>query len=314
MSGRMRIWGVLAAVLGPGILAAGSAAAAEPNINRFGGDYASFNQRTNDPRECEAACAADRACRAWTSVRPGIQGPSAKCWLKNVIPAATASACCTSGVKAPRAVIPARVVDFCFSAYGDPERPFPGYVGPWQLGRVSIQGRGAVRSPDGALVSGGLISHTDALRDPRYPYHATTWQVVRALSLQRTGARTVLRLQVRVIGSNLADICPVGTSGAITLIDDKSPMANGQTNDGVGMEAPNPLSRAPDGGLACRTHTHGMNNSSVSWTDPPFGGRGGGMWATVSIGRPCGGRQAQPPPSARPPPHQSGGMIADPPQ
>ncbi len=194
----------------------------------------------------------------------------------------------------PAATAAAGVITFNFSAYGNPERPFPGYVGPWQLGPVTISGSGQIRDTDGALLSGGVIKHSDNLKDPRYPNHSTTWQVVRMIGIQSTGARTVMTLQVRVVASNYPYICPLGTYGVVTLIADKSLMANGQTNDGVGTQMPNPFSRAPDGGGACRTHTHGMNNTTTPWTDPPFGGLQGGvrggMWAIVNIGRgPSGG-------------------------
>ena len=312
-----RAWVVFAAVLCAGLVTV-SATAAEFNVDRPGGDFTSFNQRSTDPRECEAACSGAAACRAWTYVRPGVQGPTARCWLKSVVPAPRVSACCTSGVK-PLQPVPARAVQFCFGAYGNPERPGPGYVGRWQLGPVTMTGSGVVRFPDGALLSGGRINHTDNLQDRRYPFHATTWQVVRALGLQQTGAGTVLRLQVRVTGSNHTDICPVGTYGLLTLIENKSLMPNRQTRDGVGIETPNPPSRASDGGLACRTHTHGMNNTDVNWTDPQFGGfvngRPGGMWAYADIGHPCQGARSQAQPQqSPPPPHQSGGVIMDPPQ
>jgi hypothetical protein len=312
MTGFARVFSqFLAAALLVGLTAGLAAAAPEYSVNRPGGDYTSFNQRSNDPRECEAACSNDPSrCRAWTYVRPGVQGPTARCWLKNVVPGPRSDACCTSGVTNPQPAQSA-AIDFCFSAYGNPERPFPGYVGPFQLGPVRISGSGTIRVADGALLSGGQISHTDSLRDPRYPFHATTWQVVRGYGLQRTASGLILRLQVRVAASNHPDICPVGTYGVVTLVDDKSRLPNGQTNDGVGMVAPNPPAMAV-GGPACRTHVHGMNNSTVTWTDPPYGGAGGGMWASVTIGS-CRGSQTQQP-APPPPTHHEGGVFHDQPQ
>jgi hypothetical protein len=176
-------------------------------------------------------------------------------------------------------------IQFSFSGYGNPQRPFPGYVGPFQLGPVHISGSGEIRAKDGALLSGGRITHSDNLLDRRYPTHGTTWQVVKGLGVQRAGATTVLRLQVRVFSSNYLNICPVGTLGIIELIDDNSRLTNGYPRDGIRTEVPNPSSLAPDGGLACRTHSHGMNNTDVSWTDPPRGGPpSGGIWAIVEIG------------------------------
>lgn len=175
-------------------------------------------------------------------------------------------------------------IRFNFAGYGNPQRPFPGYAGPWQLGPVYVAGSGEIRASDGALLSGGRIAHTDSLRDRNYPNHSTTWQVIKGLGVQRTGVRTALRLQVQVVSSNYTRICPVGTLGIIDLIDDNSRLANGQTNDGILTTMPNPASFAPDGGLACRTHGHGMNNTDVAWTNPPRGGApSGGMWANVEI-------------------------------
>jgi hypothetical protein len=73
----------------------------EQNINRQGRDYSSFDQRTATPFECRNACANDSRCKAWTYVKPGIQGPKARCWLKDAVPQARSSNCCTSGVKRP---------------------------------------------------------------------------------------------------------------------------------------------------------------------------------------------------------------------
>lgn len=69
------------------------------NINLPGGDYRSFFQSSSDPRICAAACGNDGRCRAWTWVRPGVQGQRSKCWLKNRVPSARSSHCCVSGVK-----------------------------------------------------------------------------------------------------------------------------------------------------------------------------------------------------------------------
>ena len=70
----------------------------EPNTDRPGNDYTNFDLQAPDSNVCRAACGNDQKCLAWTYVRPGIQGPKARCWLKNVIPAAHANDCCMSGV------------------------------------------------------------------------------------------------------------------------------------------------------------------------------------------------------------------------
>jgi hypothetical protein len=74
--------------------------AAEYSIDRPGSDYKNFNLTKADPNLCLASCAGEAQCKAWTYVNPGVQGPQARCWLKNSVPPATANSCCTSGVKA----------------------------------------------------------------------------------------------------------------------------------------------------------------------------------------------------------------------
>ena len=70
----------------------------EADTNRQGSDYRDFEIQA-DPRVCANACATDSTCRAYTYVKPGIQGPNAHCWLKNQAPNASANGCCVSGVK-----------------------------------------------------------------------------------------------------------------------------------------------------------------------------------------------------------------------
>ena len=70
----------------------------ETGVNRPGGDYTSFDLPSADPAACQAACARDSRCRAFTYTVPGFQGPHARCWLKNVVPPPQSSTCCASGV------------------------------------------------------------------------------------------------------------------------------------------------------------------------------------------------------------------------
>ena len=70
----------------------------ERKIDRPGNDYKNFNLSVADSNQCRAACGTDKQCEAWTYVNPGVQGPTARCWLKNGVPAARTSDCCTSGV------------------------------------------------------------------------------------------------------------------------------------------------------------------------------------------------------------------------
>lgn len=68
-------------------------------IDRFGGDYRSFDTPL-DPAgtPCAAACEADSRCRAWTYVRPGYIGASARCYLKERVTRPRRKPCCISGV------------------------------------------------------------------------------------------------------------------------------------------------------------------------------------------------------------------------
>lgn len=172
---------------------------------------------------------------------------------------------------------------FNFSGYGNPQRPFPGYQGRFQLGPVWISGGGVIRAKDGKLLRGGYISHRDDLLAGRSRNHRTKWRVVRGLGVDSENGVTVLKLLVRITTSNYPRICPVGTQGVLSLTNDNSRMKNQQTRDSIQTQMPNPSSTAPDGGAACRTHTHGMNNVSYNWTDPPRGGPRGGNRADVNI-------------------------------
>ncbi len=71
----------------------------EFGIDRFGGDYRDF-EMSPDPAgaACNAACTADNRCRAWTYVRPGYIGASARCFLKDKLTRPRQKPCCISGV------------------------------------------------------------------------------------------------------------------------------------------------------------------------------------------------------------------------
>lgn len=73
--------------------------ALETNTDRPGMDYNSFDLSSANPSLCEQACNSDPDCRAFTYVKPGVQGTNARCWLKNGIPTAAPNDCCDSGVK-----------------------------------------------------------------------------------------------------------------------------------------------------------------------------------------------------------------------
>jgi PAN domain len=74
----------------------------ESNIDRPGSDYNNFDLTSAEPNLCKSACERDGPkCNAWTFVRPGVQGPNARCWLKNSVPPAFTNICCTSGAPGP---------------------------------------------------------------------------------------------------------------------------------------------------------------------------------------------------------------------
>jgi PAN domain len=70
----------------------------ERNIDRPGRDIMP-GAPSPDAAACSFACQASNQCRAFTFVRPGIQGPFGMCWLKNAVPRAVRNTCCTSGVR-----------------------------------------------------------------------------------------------------------------------------------------------------------------------------------------------------------------------
>lgn len=79
----------------PAVVAVG----VEVNTNRVGSDYTSFDLAQAVPEQCAARCTADGRCAAWTFVRPGVQGPSARCYLKDPAPPPTPNGCCVSGLR-----------------------------------------------------------------------------------------------------------------------------------------------------------------------------------------------------------------------
>jgi hypothetical protein len=69
------------------------------NTDLRGSSYRNFELATDSVTLCQNACKADAECLAWTYVHPGLQGTNAHCWLKNIIPPASANSCCTSGIE-----------------------------------------------------------------------------------------------------------------------------------------------------------------------------------------------------------------------
>jgi hypothetical protein len=71
----------------------------EMDTDRPGINYRSFDLDVPEPKRCQRTCQDDPKCNAWTYVKPGVQGPKARCWLKTGVPSAKPAQCCISGVK-----------------------------------------------------------------------------------------------------------------------------------------------------------------------------------------------------------------------
>jgi hypothetical protein len=69
-------------------------------VDRPGGDFYGFDLPNADHRLCEAECSVNGQCKSWAYVRPGVQGPAARCFMKNSAAIATnGNGCCVSGTK-----------------------------------------------------------------------------------------------------------------------------------------------------------------------------------------------------------------------
>lgn len=70
-----------------------------PGIDRPGSDITHFTLPAANPAMCQQQCADNAMCVSWVMVNPGVQGPSAVCWLKSGTPLEQADSCCTAGIK-----------------------------------------------------------------------------------------------------------------------------------------------------------------------------------------------------------------------
>jgi 1-phosphatidylinositol phosphodiesterase len=86
-------------VVTPGPTRVGHATDLEYGTDRPGMDINNFDLPSARPEDCRDACMNDARCVAFTYVNPGVQGPSARCWLKNPVPNPNPNNCCVSGVK-----------------------------------------------------------------------------------------------------------------------------------------------------------------------------------------------------------------------
>ena len=72
----------------------------EGAVDRAGADFSNFDLPDADARLCLGECSNNASCKAWAYVRPTVQGPHARCWLKNTTTIApVANGCCVSGTK-----------------------------------------------------------------------------------------------------------------------------------------------------------------------------------------------------------------------
>jgi len=69
----------------------------ENGIDRPGLDYRSLDIDTW--ASCQGWCEYEAQCSAWTFVQAGVQGPKARCWLKNAVPIPVSNSRTISGVK-----------------------------------------------------------------------------------------------------------------------------------------------------------------------------------------------------------------------
>lgn len=79
------------------------------NTDRPGADFFSFDLPEANSQLCRAMCARHAKCMAYTYVRPGHQGPRARCYLKRTAPPSRSSNCCASGAKSERGRITSTV-------------------------------------------------------------------------------------------------------------------------------------------------------------------------------------------------------------
>ncbi|HEY0478331.1 MAG TPA: PAN domain-containing protein [Kofleriaceae bacterium] len=74
----------------------------EQETNRAGTDFDNFDLPHAVPEECQARCAQDSRCLAFTYVAPGFNGasqPNAHCWLKSSVTSPSAGTGLVSGVR-----------------------------------------------------------------------------------------------------------------------------------------------------------------------------------------------------------------------
>lgn len=82
------------------MLSIATGARAVDGVDLPGKDYARFEAPS--AATCRHSCGGESECQAYTWVKPGVQGPTGICYLKNAEPAIVKNVCCDS---APRRFI-----------------------------------------------------------------------------------------------------------------------------------------------------------------------------------------------------------------
>jgi hypothetical protein len=70
----------------------------EIGVDRGGNDLSDHDLPMADPRACRDLCVRNPLCRGFTYIKPGVQAPSARCWLKAAAADWRANTDCTSGI------------------------------------------------------------------------------------------------------------------------------------------------------------------------------------------------------------------------
>jgi len=157
------------------LIAYGQTIPLEYNTDRLGSDYSNFDV-VNDPNSCAQACKDDPNCKAFTFVKPGYQGTSARCWLKSAVPQKTQADCCVSGVKSSDqmdltgvwgcndgAIYYIRQIGNKIWWYGETNRNSPNWANVF-YGTMSGNRPGDVITGNWADVPKGKTSHSGTLR------------------------------------------------------------------------------------------------------------------------------------------------------
>jgi hypothetical protein len=77
----------------------------ETGSDRPGGNYRNFALSAAQPALCRKQCAIEAQCKAYTYVKPNVQGAAAKCYLKDKRPSRVANSCCTSAQKVSASIL-----------------------------------------------------------------------------------------------------------------------------------------------------------------------------------------------------------------